>query len=576
MRSRDDVIQASEDEDTDFISSDDDLPSLFSKPSGAKAVPVPARKENNNLFATPEAKRTALAMFSSPLTIMPKHKFDIQALLKHAEADKALEESERRIASIMADEDDAMQGHQLPQQQPANNQKKVPVSLHDTIMDVLSDAEGSQDEGHRERLLRAVKRTEAAVHRKEWHFFDRRLPNTASIEARNPFPSAAARGAWAFLAPAKGRAELFEDGLPYHIQAKMQSLPDDIFLWVLDEAPLTKTRKLRGEYLRLLGVCPDHVRRLVDGQVISQLFRSAGASERSLSSSPQTSRGSAGHQRDSSTTAQRDWAPLRTVLLLSAEISQGLTIQPLTRSVAIMLRLGMDSLVREDLAIEKEFQDALFALVGAVSRDDWDSFCGDVCMSLYSLVDDASLRWDSVSSIPSMGARLIDLRRRLAIVFVFDDPQRARARPEDNFSMRAVIDRLEADEFIVDRHLTDYYELAALVELLSVATADGCAPVGGGPEAVKQYNSEVDEVMRRIKIMWSSIHEQGAAFTSRLDARVNLKDFQRKLEHAVRTRPPPRTNIFDIDPREEKESQRPIQQHFLQKFLDKGRPPKTP
>lgn len=198
---------------------------------------------------------------------------------------------------------------------------------------------------------------------------------------------------------------------------------------------------------------------------------------------------------------------------------------------------------------------------------------------MYSHTQEATLRWNAVSSIPLLHPQLIELRRRLALVFVFDDPQRAYTRPEGTFSMRSVLDRLDhADEFIVDRNNTDYFELLALSEMLSVAIGDGAPPSSNsGPEVVKHYNEEVDEVAHRIKFMWSNIHEQGAAYMSRLEARVQLRDFERKLLHVVRTRPPPKEDIFGIEPTEE-EIERPKQQKFMQKFLAKGQqpPPKTP
>jgi hypothetical protein len=194
--------------------------------------------------------------------------------------------------------------------------------------------------------------------------------------------------------------------------------------------------------------------------------------------------------------------------------------------------------------------------------------------SLYHHTREAVLRWNAVSAIPLLHPRLIELRRRLALVFVFDDPRRASSPPEDTFSLRSVIDRLDqADEFVVDRKNTDYFELLALSEMLSVAVGDGAPPAGNAsPEVIKQYNAEVDELAHRIKFMWSNIHEQGAAYMSRLEARVQLRDFERKLLHVVRTRPPPKEDIFGLNARED-EAERPKQQQFMKRFLSKNQPP---
>ena len=161
------------------------------------------------------------------------------------------------------------------------------------------------------------------------------------------------------------------------------------------------------------------------------------------------------------------------------------------------------------------------------------------------------------------------------MVFVFDDPRRAFSPPDATFSVRSVIDRLDqADEFIIDRTNTDYFELLALSEMLSVAVGDASPPAGdASPEAVKQFNAEVDELSQRIKFMWSNIHEQGAAYMSRLEVRVQLRDFERKLQHVVRTRPPPKEDIFGLHTTTDDEIERPKQQEFMKRFLSKKEPP---
>ncbi|KAL2261696.1 hypothetical protein VTK26DRAFT_3596 [Humicola hyalothermophila] len=560
VRDRSTVIQASDDEDDGDLSLDDEFPPLFPQPS-ADPPPLQTFQKETNLFATPKAKRRALEFHSSPLTINTKHEFDIKALLQHAEADCAIEESEQRAAALLAQQSPTRDGRGVA--------KDTPASLHDTMLGVLSDPEDSQDEGNRGRLLRAVKRTEATAQRKEWHFFDSQgLVNTAN-EARQAFPQAEATGVWTFLAPEKTRPEVFEDGLPFHVQCKMRNLPDEIFLWVLHEAPRVKTRKLRDEYLRLLCACSDQIGRLMDEKLITELFRNIGASEEALAEV------TAAYQRSGSSgrgapCPEHDRVRLQTVLRILTETAQALRAPSLTRTMAILLRLGIDNIVREDQAVAAEFQDALLQVVLAVPWRAWDNFCGDACGSLYYHTPDAALRWNAVSSLPLLHPRLIELRRRLALAFVFDDPRRAFARPQDTFSMRSIIDRLDhADEFVVDRNNTDYFELLALCEMLSVAVGDGSPPAGedASPEAIRQYNSDVDELAHRIKHMWSNIHEQGAAYMSRLEVRVQLKDFERKLQHVVRTRPPPKEDIFGLNRGEDNDVDRPRQQQFMQRFL---------
>jgi hypothetical protein len=363
VRDRGTVIKGSDDEDDDFDSDDDEFPDLFTKPSVSILPSLPSRKDGAGLYATPKAKRRALAFHSSPLTINTKHKFDIKALLKHAEVDSAIEENEQRTAALL---DPAS-----PTAHRDAASTAEPTSLHDAMLEVLSDLEDSQNEGNRGRLLQAVKRTEVTARRKEWYFFDPQgQVNSSAIEVRQGFPKAAATGAWAFLGPEKSRAEFFEDGLAYHVQCKTYDLPDEIFLWVLNETPHAKPRKLQDEYLRLLGVCPDQAGRLMDEGVIVQLFRDLGASERALAARSQPS-GSSGQ---GAPYPEHEWIRLQAVLRILTETAHGLKVQPLTRAMAILLRLGMDNIVRENQSIATTYQDALCQIALAVPWKAWNSF----------------------------------------------------------------------------------------------------------------------------------------------------------------------------------------------------------
>ncbi|KAH6630256.1 hypothetical protein B0J18DRAFT_95008 [Chaetomium sp. MPI-SDFR-AT-0129] len=570
VRDRNAVIQGSDDEDDDAsTSSDEDFPELFSKPLPAPTRPLPdqAPKKDVGIYTTPKAKRRVLEFHSSPLTINTRHKFDIKALLKHAAADNAVEEGELRTASLMAPKS--------PTVRRAAEPNGAQTNFQDAMLGVLSDPEDSQGEGARRRLLQAVRRTEATVGGKEWYFFDRRAPgDSKAVKTRPPFPRGKATGVWSFLEPEEHRTEVFADGLAHNVQCRVGTLPDEIFKWVLSEAPVEKSKTLRDEYVRLLGVSPDQARRVLDENAVLGLFQDLGASERALGSGPQLD----SYPEDGAPYPEQDRGSLQTVLRILSRTAYGLSTPALTRAMSILLRLGIDSVVREDQIVATEHQDALLQVAAVVPWRSWNDFCGEVSESLYNHTQEYTLRWNAVSAIPLLHPKLIDLRRRLALVFVYDDARRGFSSPDETFSIRSVIDRLDqADEFIVDRTNTDYFELLALSKLLSVAIGDGSPPAdNSGPEAVKHYNAEVDELSQRIKFMWSNIHEQGAAYMSRLEVRVQLRDFERKLQHVVRTRPPPKEDIFGLNGAKE-DLDRPKQQQFMKKFFSKEvPPPKTP
>lgn len=366
VRDRNAVIRGSDDEDDDAsTSSDEDFPELFSKPLQPSTGPLPSRapRKDVGIYATPKAKRRVLEFHSSPLTINTRHKFDIKALLKHAAADNAVEEGELRTASLMAPKS--------PTVRRAGEPSGAQTAFHDAMLGVLSDPEDSQGEGARRRLLQAVKRTEATIGGKEWYFFDRQAPgHSKAVKTRPLFPRAKATGVWSFLEPDQQRTERFEDGLAYNVQCRVGTLPDEIFKWVLSEAPVEKSKTLRDEYVRLLGVSPDQAGRVLDEDAILELFQDLGASERALGSDPQLD----SYPADGAPYPEQDRGCLQTVLRMLSRTAYGMNIQALTRTMSILLRLGIDSVVREDQIVATEHQDALLQVAAVVPWRSWNDF----------------------------------------------------------------------------------------------------------------------------------------------------------------------------------------------------------
>ena len=364
------VIKGSDDEDED-LSSDDDFPELPGLPLWpSKSVPAKELSNAANPFSTPRAKRRAVEIYSSPLTINTKSKpkYDLAALRKHEEAERALQESEKRS--------NALEALGSPSGRFAAKLKQQSRSIYDSLLDVLPDAQGSQNES-KVRLPQAVARTEATVLPKQWFFFDESSQtSTIPLESRSLFPKGVAKGVWAFLAPECRRYEVFEDGLPLSVQRKMQNVPDEIFQWVLQEVFHEKSKKLRDEYLRLLGACPSQIRRLMDEDKVTWLFQNIGASERALIVGSQPAGGSVlPASRAPYPEQQRDL--LGVVLRILKETAHSLAFKSLTQAMALLLRLGMDHLVREDAGIAADHHNALFEVASGVRSSDWDNFVGN-------------------------------------------------------------------------------------------------------------------------------------------------------------------------------------------------------
>ena len=62
------------------------------------------------------------------------------------------------------------------------------------------------------------------------------------------------------------------------------------------------------------------------------------------------------------------------VLEILERTSHALRLDPLIYAFAVLLRLGMDIVVREDPIVQREYQDTLWWLVQEIDEDDWNQF----------------------------------------------------------------------------------------------------------------------------------------------------------------------------------------------------------
>lgn len=360
--SRDAIIHGSDEEDD---ASDSSLPDLCALPRQVEspiAYPSPAPKDRNPCV-TPRAKRTAKEFHSSPLTLMPKYnlppKFDLKALLSHARKDDATEASAQRVSATISRK-------QSPSALSAQNDPAA--VLHKHVMD-LGDGDDDEDaEVDKHKLRRAIDRTELGAARKRWYFFKQNFEPPPF--SQTPFPNAAATGRWRFLKDAKSRREDFENGIPQLMVTKQNDLPDEIFLWVLDQACLEPADSLRATYVGLLSVCNHHITRLVDADRLKQMFHSLGCRWESTDFSSRLD----SIQEFNDPYPGRTWSQLRSVLQFLSVAAPHMSPACLTCATNILLRLGIDTVVIENPDIMVAYEEALANIADNVAANHWHEF----------------------------------------------------------------------------------------------------------------------------------------------------------------------------------------------------------
>lgn len=386
---RDAVIAASDDED-DAGSSDSDLPDIM--------APLAARRPVANPCVTPRAKRTAVqyegVLFNSPLSIRKKHKYDLAALARFNERDeekraselrvkeleergnKAAMEREKQAATKNAvegdeEDDEDSDGEEGEEEEEGRAGRELKKRLLESVKAEADAAEEDEEGRGKMRIMRALERAaDAGTGRKAFYFFEQAEPDTQSLVVGNAFPVANAKGPWKILADKKDRVRHFQSGLPFDIQRLFGNMPDEIFLWILDELCQERRRDLAAEYVKLLRICDDQVRRLVTPTLLQRLFKTLGATKEAsnLSFTVALTDEVKDPYRD------RTWTCLENFLGLLGCIAKSFESGSRTVAMQLLLRLGMDNIAVENFGLAQEWRWTVDLLARSVPGREWTSF----------------------------------------------------------------------------------------------------------------------------------------------------------------------------------------------------------
>ncbi|KAJ4386654.1 hypothetical protein N0V93_009552 [Gnomoniopsis smithogilvyi] len=576
-----DAVIAASDEEDDAGSSDSDLPDIM--------APIASKRSVADPCVTPRAKRTAVQfdgmIFSSPLSIRKKHKYDLAALARFNERDEEKRASELRVKVL--EEQGEMEARERERQAALkttvededetdveDEEGKAGRELKRRLLESVkaeADAAEEDEEGRgKMRVMRALERAaDASTGKKAFYFLEETQPDTKGLVVGNAFPTAEAKGPWKILADKQDRVKHFQSGLPFDIQRMFGNMPDEIFLWILDELCHERRRDLAAEYVKLLRICDDQVRRLIRPTLLQRLFKSLGATNEAcnLSSAVSLTDEIKDPYRD------RDWTCLENFIGLLGCITKSLESSSRAMAMQMLLRLGMDSVAVENFGLAQEWRWTVDLLARSVPGREWANFCQEVCTSVYRSTEKATLRYRAINllgpvQVPEPPAdlqrRTLDLKRRLASVFFFDELSRAEKKPEDTVNIRAIIDRLDDPQFTISAE-TDYRELAGLMLLLNIALGDA-ASAKVTPEMCKDFDADVDELTASMKSMYTRVMPQSHGIhVSRIEAKSAMEMIRDRLVYQLRTKKKPR--IADMIPADEEDPSLPKQQMFMKGFL---------
>lgn len=358
---RDREIKGSDDEDSGSDDSFPELSAIFGYGTSAKPPSSATTAFTPSTPTTSRIKRDPHNFHVSPLAVLPKYKFDLKSLVSHAEADEATEASSKKFKAMLAS---------------SESEDDVPVFASGSSTDLTNLASGGllesvvadQEEGGVKKVTRALMRTEATHVEKRWYFFDTESQDT--VHPGFSFPTKAVPSSWKTeLSNSKTRNQTFISGFAEDMVACGKLLPDELFLWILDEACFEPREVLRTSYLNTIQESTEQIERLLTPDLAERVFQNLGATTvaTTVTEVIKPSPGLKNPYPD------HDWANLRSLIRFFGQIASELQQESREHILCLLLRMSADHMICKRVDILDVFQDAIRWLCLCIPDDSWET-----------------------------------------------------------------------------------------------------------------------------------------------------------------------------------------------------------
>ncbi|KAI9716804.1 MAG: hypothetical protein M1812_005144 [Candelaria pacifica] len=544
------VVTNSDDEDSD--SSLDDIDSLLTLRKPALSPPSAVEASRSALKGQPKRKETmqnglwqSSKSRSNPFTpvpAVPKYKFSLDSLVSRTEKDAASEAEVFKARALMCDpaitkEQDSNDAMEVDSKAAAaNHAVNVDQGLLASV--IKEETEG----GGMHNVLHAMKRTEVGNREKAWYFLDEK--DMLGSTHRSPFPhSSAPSKDWRkLLSESASREQTFLSGAAGEMLA-MDSLPDEIIQWIIDELCIERRDDLRSSYLLALQSATDQITTLLTPLRIDEMLSNLGARREALDPHQVATPG----QQEIDGWRQLHgppWANLGTVIKALTGVAENLSPSSREHAILLLFRMLLDSSLTDNGDLLFFIEDALESLTDSIPSNETESSLRRISITILASVINSQLRLQLLSHFPASTCPLHLLRRRLALAIFFSDLSYLSKPASTLLQIPLITQRLFTPAFNIDND-TDYPELATMAAVLDIAIDDGLSTnMVTDKEAIETFNTDIDALTARIKVLFTSILDSGASHMTRTEAKEALERLHYRLVYTVRTKPVAKKRIF--------------------------------
>ncbi|KAL4940249.1 hypothetical protein BDV06DRAFT_196999 [Aspergillus oleicola] len=436
--------------------------------------------------------------------------------------------------------------------------KNAPPKSSNLQESVLASAidDGNDDSAGLQRLLDAVRRTEAFDLPKTWSFFDLQTP----LPPATDFPrECVCPGTYlATLREPDSRERAFHSGI-IDFALSRGLLPDELIKWTFHAIPSEPRESLRHAYSRSLKRIPAaRMKTLIQPEDINTLFWQLSARPEALALTD-VIEPDAQPQSAALESRPQHHTALVSVLDVFRDAADLFADDTRDRILSIILRLTLDASLTRNPTLCSAIDKTITSVLDAVTDESADSLATNICNLAHATLKDAELQSRLLDHIVPVNDWIATLRRRLAYIFLTDDPLADPSSEDRKSEVFRIINHLKTPRYNVKRYKRqdqpeyDYGELKALTKFLDIIIDSGWSETQfTDKKAEDEFNDAVDLLAERVKKIFTAIEDSGASHLKRTLAKEALESLHYRIVYTARTRPRPKKSFFEQYEREEK------------------------
>ncbi|KAL4948418.1 hypothetical protein BDW69DRAFT_203540 [Aspergillus filifer] len=539
------VVISSDGEESDSTGSLEDADELLAK-FLTPSKPAPAQSEPSSRDEGYSALRTGKIPKPRDKPSAPKmYKNSLNNLVTQAISDTETEAGAARLKASL----EAESGCKNAPLKSSNLQESVLASAID---------DGNDDSVGIQRLLDAVRRTEAFDVPKTWFFFDLQTP----LPPAPDFPrECVCPGTYlATLREPDSRERAFHSGI-IDFALSRGLLPDELIKWIFHAIPSEPRESLRHAYGRSLKRIPEaRIKALIQPEDIDTLFWQLSTRPEALALTGAIEPDAQPESAAPESRPQHHTA-LLSVLDVFRDAADLFADDTRDRILSIILRLTLDISLTRNPTLCSAIDRTITSVLDAVTDEAADQLANNICNLAHATLKDAQLQSRLLEHIVPVNDWIATLRRRLAYIFLTDDPLVDFSSEDRKSEVYRIINHLKSPRYNVKRYKRqdqpeyDYGELKALTTFLDIIIDSGWSEMKfPGRDAEDEFNNAIDLLAERVKKIFSAIEDSGASHLKRTLAKEALESLHYRIVYTARTKPRPKKSFFEQHEREEKNS----------------------